>query len=131
MQVSKGLAIRSLKCPVRWNSREKCVNTFVERHECILDKIQMDNTFDTKHRSDATGFLSSINTKQFMATMYLFQEIFVVTGPLSRYLQTVNMDICIALAMVQSAIDSLEKKRETLLVTLFRGWKKLRQALVT
>ena len=53
-----------------------------------LDKIRMDNTFDTKHRSDATGLLSSINkkqfmatmlssiiTKQFMATMYLFQEI--------------------------------------------------------
>ena len=26
-----------------------------------LDKIQMDNTFDTKHRSAATGLLSSIN----------------------------------------------------------------------
>ena len=40
------------------------------------------------------------------------------------------MDICNALVMVQSAIDSLENL-ETLLVTLFRGWKKLRQVLVT
>ena len=96
---------------------------FVERHECIiltLDKIRKDNTFDTKHRSDATGLLSSINTKQFMATMYLFQEIFVVTGPLSRYLQTVNMDICNALVMVQSAIDSLEKIRNSASDTIQR-----------
>eukprot|EP00731_Ephydatia_muelleri_P024343 Em0016g614a len=125
MQVSKGLAIRSLKRlnTVRWNSRERCVNTFVERHECIiltLDKIRMDNTFDTKHRSDATGLLPSVNTKQFMATMYLFQEIFVVTGPLSRYLQTVNMDICNALVMVQSAIDSLEKIRNSASDTIQR-----------
>ena len=48
-----------------------------------------------------------------MATTYLFQEIFVVTGPLSCYLQTVNMDICNALVMVQSAIDSLEKMRNS------------------
>ena len=89
-----------------------CEYFYGASHERIilnLDKIQMDNTFDTKHRSDATGLPSCINTKQFMATMatmYLFQEIFVVTGPLSRYLQTVNMYLN-ALAMVQSAIDSL------------------------
>ena len=55
------------------------MNTFVERLECTciiltLDKIQMDNrhnAFDTKHRSDAMGLLSSINTKQFMATMHI------------------------------------------------------------
>ena len=55
-----------------------------------------------------------------MATMYLFQEIFVVTGPLSRYLQTVNMDICNALAMMQSAIDSLEKLRNSASDTIQR-----------
>ena len=41
-----------------------------ERIILTLDKIQMDNTFDTKHRSDTTGLPSCINTKQFMATMY-------------------------------------------------------------
>ena len=103
---------------------KKCVNTFVARHKHIitLDKIQMDNPFDTKHRADATGLLSSINTKQFIATMYLFQEIFVVPRPLSRYLQTVNIDICNALAMMQSAINSFEKMRNSARVSYGRLW---------
>ena len=45
------------------------MNTFVEHHECIILTLDKIPTFDTKHRSDATGLLSSIYIKQFMATM--------------------------------------------------------------
>ena len=46
-----------------------------------------------------------------MATAFLFQEIFAKTGPLSRYLQSVNMDYAKALAMIDSVIASLERMR--------------------
>ena len=56
-----------------------------------LDQIQTELSFDLKHRSEAAGLLSSIQTREFMATA-LFKEVFAKTGPLSRYLQSVNMD---------------------------------------
>ena len=46
-----------------------------------------------------------------MATAYLFCEIFVITGPLSRYLQSVNVDLGKALAMVDSCLSRLQKLR--------------------
>lgn len=118
MQKSEGLRhIHSLKRlnTVRWNSREMCIRTFVERHKCIiltLEMIQNDSTFDNKQRSEAAGLLISINTKQFLATLFLFHEIFTRTGPLNRYLQNVNIDFSKALTMIESVLSSLELMRE-------------------
>ena len=118
VQKSEGLRhIRSLKRlnTVRWNSREMCIRTFVERHKYIiltLEMIQNDSTFDNKQRSEAAGLLVSINTKQFLATLFLFREIFAHTGPLSRYLQTVNIDFSKALTMIECVSSSLELMRQ-------------------
>ena len=76
-----------------------------------LNQIQTEVSFDLKHRSEAAGLLSSIQTREFLATAFLFQEIFAKTGPLSRYLQSVNMDYAKALAMIDSVIASLERMR--------------------
>eukprot|EP00731_Ephydatia_muelleri_P006691 Em0003g939a len=116
VQRSQGCAIRSLKRlnTVRWSAREMCLSTFLERYECILltlNQIQTEVSFDLKHRSEAAGLLSSIQTREFLATAFLFQEIFAKTGPLSRYLQSVNMDYAKALAMIDSVIASLERMR--------------------
>ena len=116
VQRSQGYAIRSLKRlnTVRWSAREMCLSTFLERYECILqtlDQIQTELSFDLKHRSEAAGLLSSIQTREFMATAFLFNEIFAKTGPLSRYLQSVNMDYAKALALIDSVIASLEGMR--------------------
>ena len=88
-----------------------CLCTFLERYECILqtlDQIQTDLSFDLKHRSEAAGLLSS---REFLATAFLFKEVFEKTGPLSRYLQSVNIDYSKALALIDSAITSLEGMR--------------------
>ena len=90
-----------------------CLSPFLERYECILqtlDQIQTELSFDLKHRSKAAGLLSSIQTREFMATA-LFKEVFAKTGPLSRYLQSVNMDYAKALALIDSVIASLEGMR--------------------
>ena len=46
-----------------------------------------------------------------MATACLFHEIFVITGPLSRYLQSVIVDLGKALAMVDSSLSRLHSVR--------------------
>ena len=56
-----------------------CIKSFIEGHKSIvlsLERIQDDTTFDGKQRSDTVGLLLSINTKQFLATLYLFHEVF-------------------------------------------------------
>lgn len=65
----------------------------------VLGKIVAESSFSANQRATAEGLLASFQTKQFMATAYLFREIFVITGPLSRYLQNVNVDLGKALAM--------------------------------
>ena len=94
--------------------REMCIKSFIERHKSIvlpLERIQDDTTFD---RSEAAGLLLSINTKQFLATLYLFHviEVFGHTGPLSRYLQSTHADFSNAMTMVNAVVTSLEQMRE-------------------
>ena len=62
-------------------------------------------------RATAKGLLESFEKEQLMATAYLFRETFVITGPLSRYLQSVNVDLGNALAMVNGCLSRLQRLR--------------------
>ena len=62
-------------------------------------------------RATAEGLLESFEKKQIFATAYLFREILVSTGPLSGYLQSVNVDLGKALAMIDSCLSRLQRLR--------------------
>ena len=94
------------------NAREMCLRTFLERYESILealDIVHTDTSFDAKHRSEAAGLLISIQTKQFLATALLFSEIFAITGPPSRYLQSIDNDLSRAMNMIDVQLRLLKK----------------------
>lgn len=83
----------------RRSSSELCLDVFLDRYSSILETfnaIEADTTFNSKIRADASG---SIQTKQFMATAYLFHEKFAQTGQLNRYLQSVHLDISKVIAI--------------------------------
>lgn len=116
VQNSKKFKVRSMKRlnTVRWQSRENCLNVLLERYDCVIQTLQQivtGTSFNYKQRAEASGLLCSMQTKQFLATAYLFKRIFEVTGPLSRYLQAVDMDLSKAFAMVDTAISSLQEMR--------------------
>ena len=71
-----------------------------------------DPSFEEKQHSTAEGLLTSFHSRQITATACLFREIFAITGPLSRYLQSVSVDFGNALRMVDSAVSQLQKKRK-------------------
>ena len=86
------LPIRSLKRinTVRWSGREFCQDMGLKRYDSVmlmLEKITDSIAFDADRRSTADGMRNLFSTKQFMASAYLFREIFAMTGPLSRILQ--------------------------------------------
>ena len=117
VQREENLKVLSLKRlnTIRWHSRKSCLKVLLSRYDCILsvlDTVALDFSFDGNPRKTSAGLLTQIQTKQFLATAYLFREIFASTGPLSRYLQRVDVDFGKALGMVESAIDELNELRK-------------------
>ena len=117
VQREENLKVLSLKRlnTVRWRSRESCLKVLLSRYDCILsvlDTVALDFSIDGNPRKTSAGLLTQIQTKKFLATAYLFREIFASTGPLSRYLQRVDVDFGKALGMVESAIDELNELRK-------------------
>ena len=116
VQKVQNLKVLSLKRvnTVRWNSREYSLKVFLLRYDCVkkvLEDVVAETSFSQMQRATAEGLLESFEKKQILATAYLFREIFVITGPLSRYLQSVNVDLGKALAMIDSCLSRLQRLR--------------------
>ena len=120
-QIEKGLEVHSLKRinTVRWSAREFCLNMFLKQYEGVmltLEKVKEKREIDADRRSSADGLLKSFSTKQFLASAYLFKEIFNITGPLSRTLQGVNIDFGKALILLDTALKQLEDLKAEVII---------------
>ena len=71
--------------------------------------LQVHHLTRENQRLTAEGLLTSFQLKQIDATACLFREIFAITGPLSRYLQSIDVDLGKATSMIDSAILQLEQ----------------------
>ena len=116
IQKEKKLTVISLKSinTVRWSSREFSLKAFLQRYDsimCVLETVSADTSFEGNQRSTSAGLMECFRTKQFVATAYLFREIFAITSPLSRYLQSIDIDFGKAISMIDSAIVQLAKLR--------------------
>ena len=90
----------------RLNSCEYSLNVFLLQYDWVKkvlgDVVLEATSFSSMQRATAKGLLELFEKEQIMATAYLFHEFFMITAPLSRYLQNVNVDLGKALAMVDS-----------------------------
>ena len=98
---------------VRWHSREFCLKVFLELYNCIIQVLEnvVTGTSFENQRLTAEGLLTSFQLKQILATACLFREIFAITGPLSRHLQSIDVDLGKTTSMIDSAILQLEQLR--------------------
>ena len=117
-QKQANLSVCSLKRinTVRWSAREYCLDMFLKRYETVIQTVNTvasDKKFDAEKRSLADGMRVSFMKKQFMATAYLFRDIFSITGPLSRTLQSVNIDFGKALNLLDVALKQLADLRDS------------------
>ena len=99
---------------VRWILRELCLKVFHQRYDIImnvLEEVSEDMSLDEKHRIIANGLLQKFSRKEIVATACLFNEIFGITGPLSRYLQSTRIDLGKACNLVSGALSQLETLR--------------------
>ena len=71
----------------------------------MLREILADTSFHPDKRDIADRLLDLFSTKQFIASAYLFREVFAITGPLSRILQSVNIDFGKTLNLLDAALE--------------------------
>ena len=117
IQKEKKLNVTSLKRinTLRWSSREFSLKEFLQRYECtmsVLETVAADTSFEGNQRRTSAGLVECFQTKQFVATAYLFREIFAITGPLSRYLQSIDIDFGKAISLIDCAVAQLNTLRE-------------------
>ena len=92
---------------VRWSSCEFSLKVFLSRYDCVikvLGEVSAESSFSTNQRATAEGILASFQTKQIIATAFLFREIFIITG-----LQSVNVELGKALAMIDGSLSQLQR----------------------
>ncbi|KAK0154533.1 Zinc finger MYM-type protein 1 [Merluccius polli] len=73
-----------------------------------LKRIVEDMSMKAHVRARAKGYIESLLKHETVLTAEIFLRIFEITSPLSRYLQTSNMDLITAHRLVMGAIDSLK-----------------------
>ena len=94
----------------------------------MFEKVTASKGFDADSQNTVDGMQKLFATKQFMASAYLFQKIFAMTGPLSRVLYGVNIDFGKALNLLDAALEQLSKLRmipkslSTLFWTILMAW---------
>lgn len=91
------------------------LRVFLLRFDCIIEMLQRvgdGGSFAENQRATAKELHTVFQTKQFVAFAYLFQEIFDITGPLSRYLQSVNVDFGKAIDLIDSSISRIQIMRD-------------------
>ena len=78
----------------------------------LLEEIAASTAFDVDRRNTVDGMQNLFSTKPPVASAYLFREIFVMTGPLSRILQGVNIGFGEAFNLLDAAaLEQLSKLR--------------------
>lgn len=94
-QLYKNQRIRRLKSfsATRWTYHDRSLEVIQKTFKSIiltLKKISSEET-DKKNKHLANSFLKQLNSFKFVLTMHMMRNIFLITTPLSSYLQNPAM----------------------------------------
>jgi hypothetical protein len=98
-------------CPTRWVKRHDTVLMFHELQPAFVDALNEISTWkDTETSALANQISSSIHQLRFQVALLILVKVFAITAPLSKFLQTENLDLESALKfadMTQSTIKQI------------------------
>lgn len=99
-------------CPTRWVERHDAVLVFMELMEPVIDALETVSTWqDRETSSKAHQLLCAVKQPQFMVAIHVLSKVFAVSLPLSRLLQTENMDLCEAINLAVQLDTAVGKMR--------------------
>lgn len=99
-------------CPTRWVARHDAVLVFVELYKPLVAALEaIEQWTDLKTSTEASGLLASIKTPKFVIALMCSEKIYSYTLPLSRVLQTVDMNLCKAYKLADDVTDQVKQIR--------------------
>lgn len=108
--------IRRLKhfSTTRWTSHGRAIDVVYEKYQALLKTLNYLSTADDLDRdtvSKAKSLANTISSFKFIISMELMKSIFSITTPLSKCLQSKNLDFIQALVLIDEAQKSLQYMR--------------------
>lgn len=97
-----------------WRSAEDGVNTLLDCFQTVtaaLDKLSNESK-DTATVSSAIALEKRLQDFPVIVCLFLLRTVFVITGPVSRLLQGVAVDLSISAMLLQGVIKSLQVMRD-------------------
>lgn len=104
-----------MMCPTRWDKRHDAIQVFIELYKAIwvaLEEISEWEDIDTS--SKAKQLMIIIEQPEFIVITHIIGKDFSVSMPLSRQLQTENIDLFTALKVARDVQKMLQSFRENL-----------------
>ncbi|CAI6377299.1 unnamed protein product [Macrosiphum euphorbiae] len=96
----------------RWTSHGKVLNVIFCKYKALIDALEvLQNSSDRITASSSRTFLKIISTFKFVLCLIFFKNIFIVTTPLSNYLQCKTIDFFEAIQLVNVAKKKLSEMR--------------------
>jgi len=102
-------------CPTRWVERHHSVKSFVELLEPVVNALHCISAWnDKKTASDAEQLINSICKCDFLIGLFVVNSVFEISLPLSKYLQTENIDLRLALNSALNIKNTLKEIRQNI-----------------
>lgn len=103
-------------CPTRWVERHESVMVFLELFDSVIEALEeISNWVDRETSSKSNNLLCSIKNGEFLLTVHILAKVLSISLPLSRQLQTENLDLVKAMELAEdvthTAMD-LRRKAE-------------------
>uniref|UniRef100_A0A2S2PK90 Repressor of the inhibitor of the protein kinase n=1 Tax=Schizaphis graminum TaxID=13262 RepID=A0A2S2PK90_SCHGA len=108
---TKATRLKNL-CPTRWIQRHELVLIFLELQNAVTISLETISSWQDKTTcSTALQLLSAIQNVEFQISLRTTAKIFGITSPLSRLLQTENLDLSTAMILATNIEEMLIKMR--------------------
>ena len=99
-------------CPTSWIERHDSVRAFIELLDPLLSAlIDISDWNDKKVATDAHLLLSAVCKCDFLICLFCTESVFDLTLPLSKYLQTENIDLNLAVKSATNVQKTLQNYR--------------------
>lgn len=99
----------------RWFSLSSALNTAILTFNAVIDtleKIQKEEgCADFKSGAKATGLMEYFLSERFIFTAFLYIDIFYILDPLTRILQSINIDLLGAIKSLHVVTDKIKELR--------------------
>lgn len=100
----------------RWGSHDAALETVLQKFDAILETLEEtrrnEGSGDVKVGSTIAGFMKYFLSYRFVLTAYTFKKIFTVLSPLSKIMQSVDIDLLTVTNIVETSKHDLNFLRD-------------------